>query len=171
MPLIFDHEHYESVVEEGILRATRFIWIATANIKDLHVVKGKRARSLLSHFSTMAAEGVAIRILHAADPSRRFQASFDKYDNLIEGGVEMQPCCRLHSKIVVVDNELAYLGSANLTGAGLGAKSDRRRNFEAGIITRDRAEIERIMDYFDSIWMGKHCPDCALRDECGEPIN
>ena len=170
MPLIFDHEHYEAVIENGVLTAGRFVWIATANLKDLHVVRGRRARPLLAHFSSLAEKGVCIRILHASEPSSPFKRSFDKYPNLIQGAVEMQPCLRLHCKIVVVDGRLAYTGSANLTGAGLGAKSDRKRNFEAGYLTQDSGEVRRIMDYFDAIWMGAWCEACGYRQECEEPL-
>ena len=170
MPLIFDSDHYAHVVEEGILKAREFLWIATANVKDLHVVTGKRAKPLLSFLSGLASEGVAIRILHASDPSGRFKRSFDRYQNLIDGGVELQPCVRIHSKIVIVDGTSAYMGSANLTGAGLGAKSPTRRNFEAGLFTRDPKEIKELMNYYDRIWMGEYCPGCALRDVCEDPI-
>jgi phosphatidylserine/phosphatidylglycerophosphate/cardiolipin synthase-like enzyme len=47
-------------------------------------------------------------------------------------------CPRVHLKSLIIDGRFAYVGSANLTGAGMGAKSDRRRNFESGIITDRR---------------------------------
>ena len=34
------------------------------------------------------------------------------------------------------------IGSANLTGAGMGMKSPRKRNFEAGILTDDPEMVE-----------------------------
>ncbi len=48
-------------------------------------------------------------------------------------------CPRLHAKAVIIDCRAMYLGSANLTGAGLGAKADKRRNFEMGIWTESSA--------------------------------
>jgi len=53
-------------------------------------------------------------------------------------------------------------------GAGMGAKSANRRNFEAGIITTDKVVINKIMDQFDSVWMGKHCPDCGRKKDCAD---
>ena len=44
-------------------------------------------------------------------------------------------CPRVHFKMLIFDFETAYIGSANLTGAGIGMKSSNRRNFEAGILT------------------------------------
>ena len=40
----------------------------------------------------------------------------------------------------------AYFGSANLTGAGMGAKGDTRRNFENGILTDDPAFVEPLSE-------------------------
>lgn len=170
MSIIFDHDHYIQIIEEGLLKAREFVWIATANIKDLHVVHGKRAHSLLADLSRLAENKVAIRILFGSEPSGPFKKSFDRFDNLVHGAVEMQPCTRMHAKIVVIDGVLAYTGSANLTGAGLGAKSERNRNFEAGVLTQNPQEIRTLMEYFDAIWMGRHCPDCGRRNECEEPI-
>ena len=50
----------------------------------------------------------------------------------------------------------AYIGSANLTGAGMGMKSPTRRNFETGILTDDPHLVESAMEHFDSVWRGEH---------------
>ena len=75
-------------------------------------------------------------------------------------------CPRLHFKSVIVDGRFAYTGSANLTGAGMGAKSPRRRNFEAGIVTTDPGLVQQIMTPFDRLWMGEHCPACDRKTYC-----
>lgn len=46
------------------------------------------------------------------------------------------------------------VGSANLTGAGMGAKSDRKRNFENGVVTDDASLIAPLEDQFDAVWRG-----------------
>ncbi len=170
MSIIFDRDHYQVIVEKGILSAKKFIWISTANIKNLHIVRGRRSHPLLEELSNLSEKGIAIRILYAKDPSFNFKSSFDKYENLIHGGIEMQPCARLHSKIIIVDGIMAYVGSANLTGAGLGAKSDKNHNFEAGLFTYNAKEVGILMDYFDNIWMGKECLKCGRKNLCEEPI-
>ena len=43
----------------------------------------------------------------------------------------------VHFKLIIIDSTIAYVGSANLTGAGMGMKSPKKRNFEAGILTDD----------------------------------
>jgi phosphatidylserine/phosphatidylglycerophosphate/cardiolipin synthase-like enzyme len=75
----------------------------------------------------------------------------------------------MHSKIFIVDGRLALVGSPNLTGAGIGAKSSHKRNFETAFLCEGNAETESFMDYFDSIWMGSQCPKCGHRDLCPAP--
>ena len=49
---------------------------------------------------------------------------------------------------------IADVGSANLTGAGMGMKSPRKRNFEAGILTDDPEMVDAAIEQFDNMWMG-----------------
>ena len=179
--LLMDREHYERVMLE-VLDARQSVWIATANLKEVMVedpnaVPGRRRgrrgsyRSVLEAFAELAEQGVELRILHASMPSRPFRRSFDAQPTLVSGGVEMRVCPRVHLKTVVVDARMAYLGSANWTGAGLGAKGDGRRNFEMGIVTTDDQTIDTIQERYDRIWRGAECADCRLRDECEMPLD
>ena len=63
-----------------------------------------------------------------------------------------------------------YMGSANLTGAGLGAKSARRRNFEAGIWTDELTLIDGVLDMLQTVWNGSCCGDCGRKDFCPQPL-
>jgi phosphatidylserine/phosphatidylglycerophosphate/cardiolipin synthase-like enzyme len=83
----------------------------------------------------------------------------------------MRRCPRVHLKMIAVDGRSLYLGSANFTGAGLGAKGDGRRNFELGILTDDEAFLDEAQARFDRIWTGKECRGCALRGVCPRPLD
>ena len=72
--------------------------------------------------------------------------------------------------MLVFDSKEVYVGSANLTGAGIGTKAETTRNFEAGILTDDPEIVEQAMDQFDEVWIGKHCKSCKRRDFCPAPI-
>lgn len=50
-----------------------------------------------------------------------------------------------HSKIVLIDRCAALVTSANFTQAA------QSKNIEAGFLTRDRHQVERIADYFDAL--------------------
>ena len=123
----------------------------------------------LEVLSDLIKRGVEVRLIHAKEPGPAFREDFDRYPNLIEG-MERILCPRIHLKTVIVDGRFAYTGSANLTGAGMGAKSKKRRNFEAGIITMNPELIDKLMDQFDSIWMGTHCKDCGRKEYCADMI-
>jgi phosphatidylserine/phosphatidylglycerophosphate/cardiolipin synthase-like enzyme len=164
---ISDSAIYERVIREAVPSAERFVWIATADIKDLHVHKGKRMVPFLETLSGLIEGRVGLRLIHAKEPGPAFRKDFDRYPNLIQG-LERLLCPRVHFKCVVVDGRIAYSGSANLTGAGMGAKSAARRNFESGILTTDPALIEPIMTQFDEIWMGKRCPACRRKQYCAD---
>ena len=77
----------------------------------------------------------------------------------------------MHFKIVIFDCSTAYIGSANLTGAGMGMKSSDGRNFEAGILTDDPALVDAAADHLDTVWQGCHCGRCRHKHECGDRID
>ncbi len=165
---ITDEQLYREVIEP-VARAKSFVWIGTSDLKDLHVHHNGHVQSFLSVLQKLVKRRVAIRLLHAKEPGVNFRNSFDRYPVLWKN-MERQLCPRVHFKHIVVDGELAYTGSANLTGAGLGIKSARNRNFEAGIIASDPEWIESVMEQFDRVWMGKYCKSCKRRDFCPDPI-
>lgn len=162
---ITDRAIYDRVIQEMVSEANRFVWIATADLKDMYVKRGNRMAPFLSVLADMIEQGISVRLLHAKEPGPNFRKDFDRYPNLIEG-LERMLCPRVHFKSVIVDGKRAYSGSANLTGAGMGAKKENRRNFEAGIITDDPPLVKSIMGQFDQVWMGGFCEPCARKEYC-----
>ncbi len=73
----------------------------------------------------------------------------------------MRRCTRVHAKAVIADGRWMYLGSANLTGAGLGAKSVHRRNFEAGVWTDELSIIDPVVDMLEDVFNGGRCASCG----------
>jgi phosphatidylserine/phosphatidylglycerophosphate/cardiolipin synthase-like enzyme len=153
-----------------LAQARESVWIATANVKAMFVDTGSGFRSVLDLFDELRGRGVELRILHAELPSRPFRAAFDRKHALVRGGLELKICPRVHFKAVIVDKAWVYLGSANLTGAGLGAKADGRRNFELGLCTEDFDTLDRVSALFEAIWSGAECASCRLRHICPDPI-
>ncbi len=161
---------YRSVILDKLAHARESAWIATANVKAMFVEQDGRFDSVLGLFRTLAARGVELRLLHAELPSRPFRRAFDKLPSLVRGGLQLKVCPRVHFKCVVVDGAWAYLGSANLTGAGLGAKHADARNFEVGLLTEDFDVIDRLRALFSAVWSGAECGTCRLRSVCPDPI-
>ena len=161
---------YREVILDKLAHARESVLIATANVKDMQVERGGRFASVLALLSELSARGVALRILHAELPSRPFRASFEKLRRLTRGGLQLKICPRVHFKAVLVDGAWVYLGSANLTGAGLGAKGEDRRNFELGFCTEDFETVDRVQALFEAVWSGAECASCKLRRVCPDPI-
>jgi len=179
LSLVSGRGHYESVVA-AVLEAQLSVWIATANLKELMVEDpraapgrrrgGRRAayRSVLAVLDELAGRGVDVRLLHAGVPSGPFAREWARHPRL-RGALRL--CPRLHLKAVVVDGALLYLGSANWTGAGLGAKGAGRRNFELGIVTDDTELLDEVQAIYDGIWRGLGCKGCKLRASCDAPLD
>ena len=172
--------HYETVIE-AVLAARTSVWVATANLKELMIEDHRArpgvrrtARSRKSYRSVLAAlaelRGVELRILHAEQPSRPFRAELARQRGLARR-LERRVCPRVHMKAVIVDGALLYLGSANWTGAGLGARGSGRRNFELGVLTDDGPLLDQIQAMYERIWSGGECKRCKLRDLCPGPLD
>jgi phosphatidylserine/phosphatidylglycerophosphate/cardiolipin synthase-like enzyme len=180
--LVSGRGHYEAVVRAALAAETS-LWIATANLKDLWVeapttwtARPRRRRrrgeyrSVLESLDELAARRVELRILHAELPSPAFRTSFDRHPRLVAGGLELRLCPRVHFKAVIIDGSTLYLGSANWTGAGLGAKAGSRRNFELGILTEDSSLLDLVQGLYDRVWRGLECEGCGRRELCEAPL-
>lgn len=165
---IANEAHYDQVIDR-IKDVKKTLWIGTADIKDLYVKDGRGTKPLLEVLSDLVKKGVAIRLIHAKEPGPAFRQDFDKYPALIEG-MERVLCPRVHFKIIVFDLKMAYVGSANLTGAGIGMKGENTRNFEAGILSTNRDFVKNAAKQFDSVWMGSFCKSCKRKEFCSDPI-
>ena len=160
--------HYQEVISR-MLSVKRTLWIGTADIKDLYINVDGEVKPLLAVIAQLIRRGVEVRLIHAKEPGQNFREDFDKFPTLYDR-LERALCPRVHFKIIIFDCKEVYIGSANLTGAGLGMKASSTRNFEAGILTDNPEIVEQAMNQFDEIWMGKHCKLCKRRDFCSDPI-
>ena len=165
---ISNTDHYKEVLSR-VLSVKRTLWIGTADIKDLYVEVDGEVKPFLALIAQLIRRGVEVRLIHAKEPGQNFREDFDKYPVLFDR-LERALCPRVHFKCIIVDGRKAYFGSANLTGAGMGAKSERKRNFENGVLTDDPALVNPLIEQFDSVWRGEFCRNCRRRDFCGDPV-
>ena len=165
---ISDIEHYNSVLSR-VANVKHSLVIGTADIKDLYVSAGGDSQPFLAVLDALVRRGVEVRLLHAKEPGSAFQEDFDRYPMLIKR-LQRRLCPRVHFKMIIFDCETAYIGSANLTGAGIGMKSDGKRNFEAGILTDSLTLVDAAAEHFNSVWTGEHCKNCNRKAYCGDKI-
>ncbi len=132
LSLLRGAELHQVVVRQRMAQARESVWVATANVKAMMVeLDDGRFHPVADLFAALAKQGVEVRVLHAELPSRPFRTAFDKHSMLVRGGMTLKLCPRVHFKAVLVDGAWLYLGSANLTGAGLGAKQRGRAQLRA----------------------------------------
>jgi hypothetical protein len=208
--LVLNDQHLDSALREVLENCRHRLFIATADVKELHVPGGvggavgmparisndeicggmapahcrkqrgsgtrrtcgtrrmrNSARSIVDVFEELGGRGIEVRLLHSGVPSGPF---LGRLKEGVPDGLTMRRCPRTHIKTLVADGKLMYLGSANLTGAGLGAKSARRRNFEGGIWTDEIPLIDSVVDMLEEIWSGQRCKDCGRKDYCPVPL-
>ncbi len=165
---ISDSDHYIDVLAR-CSQVKHDLWIGTADLKDLYVEGGRDVVPFLSVLDKLLKRGVEVRLLHAKEPGGNFREDFDKYPGLWTK-LERRLCPRVHFKIMIFDCSVAYIGSANLTGAGIGMKGEGNRNFEAGILTDEPQLVDAAADHLASVWQGLHCKTCKRKDFCGDRI-
>ncbi len=161
---IADEAHFKEILSR-VPNIKRSLWIGTADIKDLYVGD----RPFLGILADLISKGREVRLIHAKEPGPNFREDFDRYPVLFTG-LERALCPRVHFKLIILDCKMAYIGSANLTGAGIGMKGAATRNFEAGILTDDPVLVEAAMNQFDAVWAGFKCKGCRRKQFCGDPI-
>ena len=152
---ISDIEHYDIVLNLAA-KAHRTLWIGTADIKDLYVIRNGVNLPFLAILSELIGKGVKIRLIHAKEPGQPFRRDFDCYP-LLAKQLERMLCPRVHFKIIIIDLAICYIGSANLTGAG-------------GIITDEANILNSVVEEFDKVWRGSECLKCQRKQYCSDPV-
>jgi len=140
--LLRNEEHFEVLFGPGGLASVREeILIATANLK-MTLVPGLDGvyQSTAQLFQSLLKRGVRIRVLCSSvsgdiENGTGFAGSMIDERLLEENRFSLFALKRNHAKVFVLDKRVGIFSSANLTGAGVGAKSTERRNFELGAMT------------------------------------
>ena len=170
--LITNENHYEEVVER-ICSAKSSIRIMTANFKRFRLKPTDEqgmfyGTPFIERLMEKAVQGVSIKII-CSKPSQSFTKEWMECFQRLNNPklFEYKFCDRNHAKVFIVDDKFAYVGSANVTRAGLRQDSSTQQNFEAGILTEDPELVSSIKAFFSGIWNSKWC-ECTIEDNYDE---
>jgi len=146
----------DTVLYDLIGTARTSIIIASANVRNFRLQIGEQRISISEFLHYFSRKGVQIKLLLNTSAKKSVLIS-----ELVDvSGVQIHFCPRNHMKIIAVDDKMVYMGSANLTSAGLGQRANNRRNFECGIVTDQRNLVDEALKVFKSVWSFSSCPEC-----------
>ena len=63
--LLLNREIYTEFIQTRLPEARRFLWIITADIKDLHIEHEGSFKPLLEVLDALVSKGVSVRLIHA----------------------------------------------------------------------------------------------------------
>lgn len=139
--------------------------IATALAKEAKFDVGGESQSFLAILDDLIERGVDVFLLLGGCPSQPFIRSWGEFVNTREK-LQWRLCARNHLKALIIDNRVLYFGSANVTGAGMGARRKGKRNYEIGTWTQDQRVIETVARTIRQIWLEEGCGDCQAKKTC-----
>lgn len=176
---IINENHYPEVMQR-ICAAKLSIRIMTANFKRFRLKPTdnqgdnyKDGTPFIKHLMEKAIQGVSVQII-CSKPSLTFTEEWKEYYRQMNPVLlDYKFCDRNHAKVIIIDDKLAYIGSANITPKGIGQGIFTPGNFEAGVLTDNPEVVSSAKALFSMIWEGKNCnnKDCHRAKECRKFAN
>ncbi len=166
-------ENFYQEVIKRICTAKSSIQIMTGDFKRFNLKPTKRqgknyndGTPFIKFLKEKAEQGVSVEIV-CSKPSPNVIEEWNSCSRKLKSGVFNMSCCiRNHAKVVIIDDKIAYVGSANLTPAGLGQPYDSPGNFEVGFITKDPNAIHSLSEFFYKVVDADLCPGCHRANNC-----
>lgn len=152
---IADEKHYTEVFAR-MNKVKHSLKLTSANLKKFDVYFEKDAKEDPIKFGDflliLLNRGVKVQIV-CMNPFGFFDYCRENLPSLIvHPGLDLRQNDSIHMKVFIFDDECAYIGSANLTGAAIGRRSKNKRNHEAGILVQNNDVFESASAHFERVW-------------------
>lgn len=151
---IEDFEHYTEVFRR-MTEVKHDLKIATGDLKKFDVQleskDGVVSLPLCRFFLSLVERGVHMQIV-CMDPFGFYLNAEEICPELLVHPLfELRYNNRNHMKIFIFDNEIAYIGSANITEAAIGKRKRKPNNHEAGFLLKGPM-LQKLMRHFEKSW-------------------
>lgn len=140
--MLFSELELRGELAKAISQSSSSVLIVSAYIKKNTLEWLKDNSDLSEKKVTVVARWRAADLISGA-------SDIEIYELCKDNGWQLKVDERLHSKLYLLDNSTAYLGSANLTNSGFGLSN--KSNFELSTkITLDELDINKVSKYVES---------------------
>ncbi|MBD3230755.1 MAG: hypothetical protein GF329_21430 [Candidatus Lokiarchaeota archaeon] len=157
-----NYDSFNNQILNGIIKAKKNLLIGSFSFQNIRIKLQNRYIKFSRILGNLIQKGVAVYILSQPGACRssiirELKQLYGDNKNLM-----IRSCSRVHLKTIIIDLKIAYIGSANITGHGLGTRSKSKRNFELGFITTKTDVISKVARNFLDILNGNYCnsKDC-----------
>lgn len=151
---ISDDEHYSKVFIK-MTRVKHKLRIASGDLKNFIVTidseSGEIKLRLCDFFLSLVKRGVQVQVV-CMKPFGFYLFAKKNCPELLENNLfELRYNGHNHMKIFVFDEDCAYIGSANITSAAIGKRSNGNRNHEAGLLMSGEM-MQEPLRHFEDVW-------------------
>lgn len=152
---IADDEHFSEVFAR-MNQVMRTLKLTSADLKNFNVYFEKNSKEdpikFCDFLLILLNRGIKVQIV-CMKPFSFYTYCEEHLRELIDHpGLEIRQNDHNHMKVFIYDDECAYIGSANLTGAAIGRRANGSRNHEAGILAQNNDIFQAAMAHFDRVW-------------------
>ncbi|MBO5627574.1 MAG: helix-turn-helix domain-containing protein [Aeriscardovia sp.] len=152
---VAEEEHFTEVFKM-MTEVKHSLKIATANLKNFSVEIGKGVAveklRLCDFFLLLVERGVQVQVV-CMKPFGFYLYAKENCPKLLENPLfELRCNEQNHMKVFIFDDECAYIGSANITGAAIGKRASGNRNYEAGMLVWGPNMIQYPIRHFEKVW-------------------
>ncbi len=150
--ILIDQDYYGELIK-WLPRANSSVYVIMFVMKYDPKDPGDPVNTLLDILINLSKRGVDIKIVVDDETKRSYPETISYLlQHNISVKLDESSARTTHTKLVIIDKKIVFLGSHNWTQSAL------TRNHEVSVMVIDRNVAENLYRYFDSIWSSGRAP-------------